>query len=77
MLVVCGIPDLRNLAGNRPTQMFIDSQGFTGIGDFTILCIKAVPHMIKDKNWVTNEEARLGSIHQHKLQALVWWAKDH
>ena len=32
--------------------------------------------MIKDHNLVPNEEARLGAIQRHKLQALGWWAKD-
>ena len=28
--------------------------------------------MIKDHNLVPNQEARLGYIHQKKLQAIVW-----
>ena len=52
MLVVCGIPDLHNPEGNCPTQLFIDSQGFTGVDDFIMLHIKDVPHIIKYHNLV-------------------------
>ena len=75
MLVFCGIPYLKNPAGNFLTQLFIDTQGFTGVEDCIMLRIKDVPHMIKDHNSVPNQEALLGDIHQHKLQALVWRAK--
>ena len=54
-------------------QLFIYSQGFTGIYDFTMLRIKNVPHMIKDHNLVPNKEAHLGAIQQRKLQVLMWW----
>ena len=37
MFVVYGIPDLQNPAGNLPTKMFIDSQEFTVIDDFSVL----------------------------------------
>ena len=56
MFVICGIPDMQNPAGNHLGQLFIDSQGST------ILPTKIVPHMIKDHNLVTNQEARLGAI---------------
>ena len=55
MLVVCGIPSLKNPARYRPTQLFIDSQGFMGVDDFTMLRIKYVPHMIKYHNLVPNQ----------------------
>ena len=73
MLVVCGILDLQNSAGNRLTHLFIYSQGFIGIDDFSMLRVKDVPHMIKDHNLVPNQEAHLVVIQQCKLQALVWW----
>ena len=76
MHVLCGIPDLNNLGGNFPTQMFIDSQGFKRMDDFYMLRIKDAPHMINDHNLVPNQDARFGAIQQSKLQALVWWAKD-
>ena len=71
MLVVCGIIDMKNLAGNGPTQMFIDLRGFVGIDDFTMLSIKDLPHMIKDHNLVKNQGAQLGTIQQRKLHVLV------
>ena len=75
MVVVCGIPDLQNPAVNCPTQLFIDSQGFTWIDNFTIIHIRDVPRMIKEHSLVTNTEARSGAIQQHKLQAILWWEK--
>ena len=54
MFVICGIPDLHNTAKNHLTQLFIDSQGFTGIADFIILNIKDLHHMIKDHHLVPN-----------------------
>ena len=76
ILVVCSIPDLQNPAGKFPTQLFIDSQGFTAIANFSMIRIKDAPHMIKDHNSLPNQEARLDAIQQRKLQALVWWEKD-
>ena len=76
MLVVCGIIDLHNPAGNCPTQLFIYSQGFTGIDDLSMIRIKDVPHMIKDHNSVPNQDAHLGTFKQRKLQVLVWRTKD-
>ena len=76
MLLVCGIPDIVNAHGHRPTLLFIASQGFDSVNDFPMLRIKDVPHMIKDHNSVPNQEARLGAVQQRKLQALIWWSKD-
>ena len=76
MCFVCVVTDLQNPAGNFPTQMFIDSQVFTGIDDLSMIRIKDVPHMINDNNSVPNQEARLGTIQHLNLQALVWWMKD-
>ena len=76
MLVICGIQDLQNPSWNHLTQLFIDSQVFTGIYYFFMLRFKDIYHMIKDDNLVPNQEAILGNIQQRKLQALVWWEKD-
>ena len=57
MLLVCGIPDIQNATGNRPTLLFIESQGFASVEDFSMLRIKDVPHMIKDHNSVPNQAA--------------------
>ena len=50
MIVICGITNLQNPAGNFPTQMLIDYQVFSGVYDFSMLRIKDVLHMIKDRN---------------------------
>ena len=76
MIVVYGITDLQNPAENHPTKLFIDSQGFTGIGNLFMLRIKEVPHMIKYQNLVPNQEVSLGAIQHRKLPALVLWEKD-
>ena len=76
MLDVCDITDLHNLEGNYTTHIFIYPQGFTVIGNLTMLCVKDILHMIKYNNQVPNKEARLGTIHQRSFQALVWWVKD-
>ena len=55
MFVICGISYMKNPEDSCPTRMFIDSQGFIGIGDFTMRCIKDVPHMIKDNKLVPNQ----------------------
>ena len=55
ILVVCDIPDMQNPAGSHPTQMFIYSQGFMGIDDFSMLHIKDVYHMIMDCHSVPNQ----------------------
>ena len=75
ILVVCGITDQHKPAGNRLTQLFIDSQLFLGIDDFSMIRIKDVPHTIKDCNLVPNQEAGLGYIKQCKTKTLVWWEK--
>ena len=72
MLVVCGILDTQNPAGNCPTQLFIDFRGLAGIAYLTKLHIKDVPHKINDHNLVPNQEAGLGYIQQRKLQDLAW-----
>ena len=55
-LVVCGIPDMQNTAGNRPEQLFMNPKGFTGIDDFIMLRIKDVTNIIKYHNLVPNKE---------------------
>ena len=55
VLVVCAITDLQNPARNFPTQLFIDSQVFTGIDDLSVLHIKDLPHMINYHNSVPNK----------------------
>ena len=55
MLVVCVIPDLQNPAGNIPTQLFIDSQVIIVVGDFSMISIKELPHMINDPNLMPNK----------------------
>ena len=50
MLIICGFPDPHNLAVNFPVELFIDTQLFTGIDDFTMLCIKDVPRTVKYHN---------------------------
>ena len=62
ILVICGITDLQNPAGNHPTHILIYSQGFKGIVNFSMLRIKDVPHKINDHNLVPNQLARLGTI---------------
>ena len=54
MFVVCGIPDMQDPAGNHVRQLFIDSQGFTGIDDLSMLYIRDLPHIIKDHNSLPN-----------------------
>ena len=62
MLVVCGITDMKNPAGNLPTQLFIDFQGFAGIDDLSMIRIKDVHNMKNDHNLAPNQEAHLGTI---------------
>ena len=76
MLLTCGLPDIANAAGTRPTQAFIDSQGFTDIEDFTIMSVKDVPNMIKNDNPINGQNVILGDVHQRKVQALIYWARD-
>jgi hypothetical protein len=76
MLMRCGLPDIANGAGTRPTQAFIDSQGFMDIQDFTIMAVKDVPNMIKNHNSISGQSVVLGAVHQRKIQALIYWARD-
>ena len=64
IIFVCGNTDLHNSVGNCPTKLFIDSQGCTGIDNFSMLHIKDIPHMIKDHNLVPNQKVSLGNIQQ-------------
>ena len=41
-----------------------------------MLHIKGLPNIIKDHNLVPNQESHLGTIKNHKLQALVWQGKN-
>ena len=71
-----GIPDIPNVAGDRPTVLFIQSQGLVTVADITILNVKDVPNMIKGPNSVPNQAAMLGIVQQRTIQALIWWTKD-
>ena len=71
MLVFCGIPYLKNPAGNFLTQLFIDTQGFTGVEDCIMLRIKDVPHKKKDHNLVPNQEVCLGATKQQRISSVV------
>jgi hypothetical protein len=77
MLLVCGIPDIQNAAGVRPTQAFIDSAGFSSVDDFGVMRLKDAITMIKEHNSVPGQTARLSAVHQRKIQALIRWARDH
>ena len=76
IIVVCGIPYIQNPAGNSLTQLFIDSQGFMGIDDLSMLFVKDIPRMINDNNLVPNQQTHLVDIQQRKLQVLLWWKKN-
>ena len=52
MIVACVILHLQNTGGNFLNQLFIDSQGLIGIDDFSMLCIKDVPYILKNHNLV-------------------------
>ena len=75
MLLICGLPDTVNAAGTRPTQAFIDSQGFTHVEDFTIISVKDVLNMINNHNSINGQIVILGYVHQRKLQVLIYWAR--
>ena len=62
MLLTYGLPDLVNLEGIRPTQSFINSQGFSGIEGFTILSIKDVSNMIMNHNLIHDQILILGAV---------------
>ena len=76
MLLTRGLLDIADVAGTRPTQAFIDSQGFTEVGDLAIIAVKYVPHMIKNHNSIQGQTVILGAVHQRKIQGLIYWAKD-
>ena len=67
MLLTCGLLDIANVAGTRPTQAFIDSQGFTDIEDFTIMSVKDMSNMIKNCNPINGQTVIIGSVHQSKV----------
>ena len=50
VLLTCGLPDINNIDGKRPTQDFINSQVFADIDNFAILEVKDVSYMIKNHN---------------------------
>ena len=76
VMLTCGLPDIENIDGKRPTQAFINSQGFADIDDFAILAVKDAPYMIKNHNSIHDQSVILGSVHQIRIQALIYWAKD-
>ena len=55
--------------------MFIDFQGFATDEDFTIMAVKDVPYMIKNNNSIHQQSVILGVFHQHRIQALIHWAR--
>ena len=71
VLLTCGLPDIDNVDGERPTQAFVNSQGFADINDFTILSVKDVPYMIKNNNSIHDHSVILGAVHQRRIQALI------
>ena len=77
MLLVCGLQEIANAMDHRPTQAFIDSQGFVTVEDFTIMAVKDVPYMIKNHNSIHQQSVILGAVHQRKIQALIHWSRDH
>lgn len=77
MLLVCGLSDQQNAAGGRPTQLFIDSAGLTDVTDIGVLLSSEVGNMIKNHNMMPGQTARLGAVHQRKIQALIYWCSDH
>ena len=76
MLLTCGLPDIANAAGTRPTKACIDSQGFTDVEDFTIISFQDVPNMIGNHNSINGQNVILESVHHRKLQALIYWDRD-
>ena len=71
VLLTCGLPDIKNIDGERPTQDFINSQGFADIDVFAILAVKDVPCMIKNNNSIHDHSVILGAVHQRRIQALI------
>ena len=76
VLLTCGLPDIENIDGKRPTHAFINSQGFADIDDFAILAVKDVPYMIKNHHSIHDQSVVLGAVHQRENQALIYWASD-
>ena len=76
MLLTCGLPDITNAAGTRPTQAFTESQGFMDDEDLKIMSVKNVTNMINTHNSINGQTVILGSVNQHNVQALIYWAKD-
>ena len=76
VLLTCGLPDIKNIDGKRPTQAFINWQGFADIDNFSILEVKDVPYMIKNHNSIHDQSVILGAVHQKKIQALIYWVRD-
>ena len=76
VLLTCGLPDTKNIDGERPTQAYINSQGFADTDDFAILAVKDVPYMIKNHNSIHDQSVILGLVHQRRIQALIYWARD-
>ena len=66
VLLTCGLPDIKNIDGKRPTQAFINWQGFADIDNFSILEVKDVPYMIKNHNSIHDQSVILGAVHQKK-----------
>ena len=76
MLLTCGLSEIANDAGTRPTQVFINYQGFTDVEDFTIISFQDVPNMIGNHNSINGQNVILESVHHQKLQALIYWDRD-
>ena len=75
MLATCGIKNRG--APNNVCQQLMDSQGITSVEDLADLLPKYAKDMIKSRNnGVTDAVARLGVVHQRKVEALIWWVKD-
>ena len=76
VLLTCGLPDINNIDGKRPTQAFINLQGIADIDDFAILSVKDVPYMIKNHNSIHDQSVILRTVHQRRIQAPIYWARD-
>ena len=76
VLLTCGLQDINNIDGKRPTQYFINLQGFADIDYFAILAFKDVPYMIKNHISTHDQSVILGEVHQRRIQALIYWMRD-
>ena len=76
VLITCCLPDIKIINGERPTQDFINSQSFADIEDLAILAVKDVPYMIKNHNSIHDQSVILVAVHQRRIQALIYWARD-